>query len=204
LQHCAVLVANATEIFQICGSDVGEGAGGENNNEKEKEKEKEIGKEKASPSSHTKEGGQEEEMSAKEAALSFFLKGDTFPRLETIIVTLGARGCVVVTRTDLSHLCASDQFLQPGECARQVGPPSLSLFELSIPAPALSPEQVVDTTGAGDCFVGTFLYFLSRGKKLEWCLRAAVQLAAESVQRTGTQSSYTGVLGEDFWKEECI
>lgn len=50
--------------------------------------------------------------------------------------------------------------------------------------------KAVDTTGAGDCFVGSMVYFLEKGKSLlESCKRANV-CAALSVQRKGTQSSY--------------
>ncbi|VDL71339.1 unnamed protein product [Nippostrongylus brasiliensis] len=51
--------------------------------------------------------------------------------------------------------------------------------------------DAVDTTGAGDCFCGSLAYFLVRN---EFCVRNAIQraagIAALSVQRKGTQTSY--------------
>ena len=96
-----------------------------------------------------------------------------------VILTLGKRGCLLVDQTKAVH----------------------------IPSPEV---KVVDTTGAGvcififcpfwsdtlhplfkgDCFVGSVLYFLSEGKELEDACRRAVQIAAISVTRKGTQSSY--------------
>ncbi|RNF14816.1 putative adenosine kinase [Trypanosoma conorhini] len=50
--------------------------------------------------------------------------------------------------------------------------------------------KAVDTTGAGDSFVGSMVYYLSKGKTLsEACKRANV-CASLSVQRRGTQMSY--------------
>ncbi|CCW61016.1 unnamed protein product [Phytomonas sp. EM1] len=50
--------------------------------------------------------------------------------------------------------------------------------------------KAVDTTGAGDCFVGSAAYFMSRGHSLLEACRRANECAAISVTRKGTQSSY--------------
>lgn len=50
--------------------------------------------------------------------------------------------------------------------------------------------KAVDTTGAGDCFVGTMAYFLSRGHSLLEACKRANQCSAISVTRKGTQASY--------------
>ncbi|EPY27216.1 ribokinase [Strigomonas culicis] len=50
--------------------------------------------------------------------------------------------------------------------------------------------KAVDTTGAGDCFVGSMTYFLSRGHGLLESCRRANACAAVSVTRKGTQASY--------------
>ncbi len=47
----------------------------------------------------------------------------------------------------------------------------------------------VDTTGAGDCFVGAFAAALSDGKTIEYALRFANTAAALSVQRLGASTS---------------
>jgi ribokinase len=78
----------------------------------------------------------------------------------SLVVTLGARGAAI---------------LAPGERMERV------------PAPAV---RAVDSTGAGDAFVGAFAVGLALG----WPPAAAARLgcanASDSVTRAGTQSSY--------------
>jgi len=50
--------------------------------------------------------------------------------------------------------------------------------------------KAVDTTGAGDAFVGSFARFLAGGLPLEASLKQAVRYAADSVTRRGTQRAY--------------
>ncbi|WP_040156838.1 ribokinase [Mobilicoccus massiliensis] len=50
--------------------------------------------------------------------------------------------------------------------------------------------EVVDTTGAGDCFVGTVAARLAEGDSLEDAARAGNAAAAKAVQRAGAQESY--------------
>ncbi|MCP3966110.1 MAG: ribokinase, partial [Lentisphaerae bacterium] len=47
-----------------------------------------------------------------------------------------------------------------------------------------------DTTGAGDCFIGSFAYFYSCGLSLAESAQRANRIAAVSVQHPGTQTSY--------------
>lgn len=60
----------------------------------------------------------------------------------------------------------------------------------------------VDTTGAGDSFVGSLSYFLGCGYKLPDAMARANQIAAISVQSPGTQSSFParGELPETFFE----
>jgi len=53
-------------------------------------------------------------------------------------------------------------------------------------------EQVhaVDTTGAGDSFVGSLAYFLAAGMPIAESMRRANRIAAISVQTSGTQTSF--------------
>lgn len=55
------------------------------------------------------------------------------------------------------------------------------------PAPVVT---AVDTTGAGDCFLGSLAFFLARGAGLQDAATRAAAVAALSVQRPGTQTSY--------------
>jgi ribokinase len=76
------------------------------------------------------------------------------------IVTLGSEGAVLIT---------SD-----GNLSR-------------VSAPKVS---AVDTTGAGDAFVGTFAFALASGKSPEDAMKLGVKVASMSVTRKGAQSSY--------------
>jgi ribokinase len=50
--------------------------------------------------------------------------------------------------------------------------------------------DAIDTTGAGDSFIGTFAYELSESNSPEVCIKKAVERASQSVTKKGTQSSY--------------
>jgi len=54
----------------------------------------------------------------------------------------------------------------------------------------VEPVKAVDTTGAGDAFVGSLAYFLATGKDVQEAMRAANLIAAISVQSPGTQTSF--------------
>lgn len=77
---------------------------------------------------------------------------------QTIVITLGARGAVVLDLTRSWHI--------PG---RRV--------------------QVIDTTGAGDCFCGVLAAGLGSGRALADALNFAVIAASISVQRAGAATS---------------
>jgi ribokinase len=55
------------------------------------------------------------------------------------------------------------------------------------PAPTV---HAVDTTGAGDAFVGTLATMLAAGRSMADAVDAAIECASESVQQPGTQASY--------------
>ncbi|XP_037098372.1 ribokinase isoform X1 [Syngnathus acus] len=81
----------------------------------------------------------------------------------TVIITLGAQGCVV---------------LQASESTSK-----------HVPA---TPVTAVDTTGAGDSFIGALAYYMAHypTMQLDEVARRAGQVAGVSVQSVGTQSSY--------------
>jgi ribokinase len=56
-----------------------------------------------------------------------------------------------------------------------------------------APAQAVDTTGAGDAFIGGLAFFLARGDDLTYAARCANQIAAISVQSPGAQTSFPRV-----------
>ena len=59
----------------------------------------------------------------------------------------------------------------------------------------ISPVNVtpVDTTGAGDAFVGSFAHFHAGGMDVESALGRAARYAADSVTRRGTQKAYATI-----------
>ena len=50
--------------------------------------------------------------------------------------------------------------------------------------------KAIDTTGAGDAFVGAFSFALASKLEIEECLKLALKKATDSVTKKGTQSSY--------------
>lgn len=70
--------------------------------------------------------------------------------------------------------------------ARYVGPTE----SWAVSAPTVT---AVDTTGAGDCFLGALGYFLARGATLRDAMGQACAMAALSVQHPGTQTSFPGL-----------
>jgi ribokinase len=94
----------------------------------------------------------EAELSA--AAQSLVKKG-----VETVIVTLGARGALIATP----------------EGARRIEPVKV---------------EAIDTTGAGDAFIGSFARYLAAGLSLDAALAQATRYSAFSVTRRGAQKSY--------------
>ena len=73
------------------------------------------------------------------------------------------------------------QFLRGGGCRKDAGTVG------RIPA---VPVAAVDTTGAGDAFVGAFAYGLAAGLPEITAVRLGVACASDSVTKHGTQSSF--------------
>ncbi|OWY12312.1 ribokinase [Thioclava sp. F34-6] len=63
----------------------------------------------------------------------------------------------------------------------------------------------VDTTGAGDAFIGSFAHFLGQGTEPTAALTRAARYAALSITRRGTQTSYaTPAEFDDFLSEHGL
>jgi ribokinase len=77
-----------------------------------------------------------------------------------LVVTLGSRGAALVTKAGMVE---------------------------RVPA---VPVEAVDTTGAGDAFVGAFAYGLGTGLPELAAIRLGIACASDSVTKTGTQSSF--------------
>jgi ribokinase len=94
------------------------------------------------------------EAEIETAARSLIARG-----IETVIVTMGSRGAMMVT----------------ADGARRIAPVRVN---------------PVDTTGAGDAFVGSFARYHVSGDGVEAALNKAVRYAADSITRRGAQKSY--------------
>jgi ribokinase len=77
-----------------------------------------------------------------------------------VLITLGSKGCLLVTSDSTTYKAITKTV------------------------------KAVDTTGAGDCFLGAFAYFLAQGSPIEICMERANVIAGYSVQKEGTQTSY--------------
>jgi ribokinase len=55
---------------------------------------------------------------------------------------------------------------------------------------AAEPVRAVDTTGAGDAFIGAFAFGLAKGLPAEAAVRLGIRCATDSVLRPGTQASF--------------
>ena len=80
-----------------------------------------------------------------------------------VLMTLGSRGCLLLEKED-----------------------SKPTF-ISVPQ---NDVKVKDTSGAGDCFIGSLSYFLAKDIPIKDACRRACYCASVSVQSNGTQSSY--------------
>ena len=89
------------------------------------------------------------------------------PHARWAVVTLGESGCVAIERSE------SEQ--------------SEGWRELRVPACPLEPGEVVDTTGAGDAFIGGLAAATVRGLGLEEALRVAAWVAAENCRGEGAR-----------------
>ncbi|MDA0814845.1 MAG: ribokinase [Verrucomicrobia bacterium] len=78
----------------------------------------------------------------------------------TVLITLGAKGALAVTRDD---------------------------EVIHVAAPLV---KAMDTTGAGDCFIGSLAYFMAAGFGLRSAMEKACIIASRSVTAMGTQTSF--------------
>jgi len=80
--------------------------------------------------------------------------------IQCVITTLGNRGCIV-------YLSPEDKVIE-------------------VPTPKVN---AIDTVGAGDCFIGVFASFLSKGEKIINAVKFATIAASIAVTRKGAQNS---------------
>jgi len=97
---------------------------------------------------------------------------------KAVVVTLGSRGAMVVSRTRVANNKDGDE--EDFVVKRIQADPNLPWQS----------EPVVDTVGAGDCFCGSFAAYLSTGLELTDAATRACAVASMSVRKMGAQSSY--------------
>ncbi len=85
-----------------------------------------------------------------------------------VVVTRGEKGCIAIYRSETN----------PEGCEGAT---------LAIPAFALPPKQIADTTGAGDAFIGGLAASIVRGLDLEPSLRVASWTAAMNCTGKGAR-----------------
>jgi len=72
---------------------------------------------------------------------------------------------------------------------------------MSCPAWPLADEQVVDTTGAGDAFIGGFLAALIHRMPLDQCLQVGTMCAAQKIKQPGSRKGLPTVNNLKPYKE---
>jgi len=121
-----------------------------------------------------------------------------------LVSTLGARGVLVSLNSTSTH--AKDVLSAFEKHSQSVSYKSPNHAHFHCPSPVhLKKNQVKDTCGAGDSFIGALVYYLNQSHALQ-ALPTAIDrancVAALSVQRLGTQTSYTD--HEEFAKCQAI
>lgn len=111
-------------------------------------------------------------------------------------------GCSVETQADCAE--AAEQLRQRG--VRQVtltmgGEGVLVLDRSGMSLVPASPVKAVDTTGAGDAFTGALAVSLAEGMSLADAATRAGIVAAISVTRVGTQTSFPSLDEINRWKQ---
>ena len=108
-----------------------------------------------------------------------------YPRLATRLREAGARSVVITLGAD-GAILVDGSAGGSGAGASSAGV-SGAAGPIRVPAYAV---QAVDTTGAGDAFVGALAAELAAGASLADAVRFATAVSAVSVQRVGAQASY--------------
>ena len=103
---------------------------------------------------------------------------------------MNVAGCVTAFGADLSRATSAVLDMGPTVCVvtRGAGGVLAVSGDVSVTVPALT-LPVVDTTGAGDCFIGAFLSRLLEGWDLAGAARFATAAAALSIGSVGSRTA---------------
>ncbi|KAI8574332.1 hypothetical protein RHMOL_Rhmol01G0346100 [Rhododendron molle] len=149
-----------------------------------------------------------EASSVPSALLSMLLR---LPNVKFAIVTLGGDGCIMlqrsVTEGDQSEEMDIDNLLESLNQKKDSNtaiPTCISSAETKLRANGIGtvsgrlfigtaekipPSELVDTTGAGDAFIGAILYAICAGMQPEKMLPFATQVAAASCRALGARTA---------------
>lgn len=141
------------------------------------------------------------------ALISMLLR---LPNLKFVIVTLGKDGCIMLERSQIgdpaSEAVDVDQCfksLKQSTSGSKISPTCASSSVLKLiadgvgelngrlfvgTAESIPPSELVDTTGAGDAFIGAVLYALCAGMPPEKMLPFACQVAANCCRALGART----------------
>lgn len=110
---------------------------------------------------------------------------DTLDNIRAAALALVHRGCknVIVTMGSRGVIWLDDQ------------------HELVLPQCNV---DAIDTTGAGDAFIGCFSHYYVQGSSIADSLKFANQYAANSVTKRGTQKSYATAEEFERWVKETL
>jgi nucleoside kinase len=82
---------------------------------------------------------------------------EMFPSIEIVAETRGPDGSFILTKDENIHV------------------------------PAIKPEKIVDTTGAGDSYKSAFIHYYLKKKSLKECAQFATDIATKVIQKRGAQ-----------------
>lgn len=130
---------------------------------------------------------------AKEAGAKTILNCSPIPEKVDISLFKNA-SIVIVNEVELKAIGTIEElFAQGVECVVNTCGADGAIVHTPGNAPIKVPSpkvKAIDTTGAGDSFLGSFAYCLARGSDYEAAARFACVCASISVQGIGTQGSY--------------
>jgi ribokinase len=93
-----------------------------------------------------------------------------------------------VVANELEMAALAEAGAQPRSLLVTFGANGAAWDGVTTPAVSVAPEEVLDTTGAGDAFCGALAAALARGEGRDTALAAALAAGADAVRREGAQS----------------
>jgi len=149
-----------------------------------------------------------EASSIPSALLSMLLR---LPNVKFVIVTLGGDGCIMLQRSategdqseEIDIDCLLESLNQRKGSSNTVIPTCISSAGTKLRANGIGtisgqlfigtaekipPSELLDTTGAGDAFIGAILYAICAGMQPETMLPFATQVAAASCRALGART----------------